>query len=54
MSEAPKNEKDVIRVVADDDLLRDIEAAKRVTGIRALSDLVRFCVRQVAQRQVGL
>lgn len=40
--------KDMLRVVLDDELKGDLERARKVTGIRSQSDLVRYCVRQVA------
>jgi hypothetical protein len=41
--------KDTLRVLMDDALRTDIARAQEVTGIRSLSDLVRYALRQVAR-----
>lgn len=40
--------KETLRVVLDDELKGDLELARKLSGIRSQSDLVRYCVRQVA------
>ncbi len=46
MSDLPEK---LLRVVMSDELRADLEQARRVTGIQNKSDLVRYCVRQVAR-----
>lgn len=48
MQNATKETNDVMRVRLDEELREDIEKARQVTGIRSLSDLVRYCLRRVA------
>jgi len=50
--EEPSNDEDrkSLRIVVDDKFQSDLDRAKEVTGIRNLSDLVRFAVRQVVLR----
>jgi antitoxin component of RelBE/YafQ-DinJ toxin-antitoxin module len=38
-----------VRLRVDDALRADIEAAREATGIRAVAEVVRFAVRQVAR-----
>lgn len=45
--------KETVRVVLDDELKSDLERARQITGIRNQSDLVRFCVRQVARGSIS-
>lgn len=47
MNDPPK---DTLRVLLDEALRADIARAQEVTGIRSLSDLVRYALRQVAQK----
>lgn len=49
MHDATKETNDLLRVKLDEELREDIEKARRVTGIRSASDLVRYAIRQVAQ-----
>lgn len=48
MNDATKETNDLLRVKLDEELREDIEKARRVTGIRSASDLVRYALRQVA------
>lgn len=45
--------KELLRVVMTDELKADLEQARRATGIQNQSDLVRYCVRQVARREAA-
>lgn len=48
----PTKDREVLRVNMDAQLREDLERAHRVTGIRSVSDLVRYAIRQVAQSKV--
>ena len=44
-----ETEKETLRVLLDEQLREDIARAREVTGIRSMSDLVRYALRQVAR-----
>lgn len=53
MEEPPKDkDREVLRVNVDPKLREDLDRAHEVTGIRSVSDLVRYAIRQVAQGKV--
>lgn len=41
----------VLKVTRDDELQRDLDAARERTGIRSEADLVRYALRQVARNE---
>lgn len=47
-SEQEREISGVLKVVVDEELREDIQRARRATGIRSLSELVRYCLRRVA------
>lgn len=47
--EEPPKDREVLRVNVDAKLREDLERAHEVTGIRSVSDLVRYAIRKVAQ-----
>lgn len=51
--EDPSKERETLRVIVDPTLRKDLDKAHEVTGIRSLSDLVRYAIRQVAVQGVA-
>lgn len=43
------SDKGALKVLVDEEFKADLDRAAKVTAIRNVSDLVRYCVRQVAR-----